>query len=536
MIIVIGLSLINAVLLCLVAYKLVHIYQLGGYRNRPFIKWVFDRENGFFTRLIALTLLGFGGMFIVNVVFKNFVDVGYLAHIGFAFYFLLAVFLCRSIFQQKAKIGLKFTARVKRLYMVMFLLIFGLSFFAMWAGSFCPWIQFSFVTGVALILPFCVIMASWVLFPVEAWIRGFYIKRAKKKLFSEQYKNLIRVGVTGSYGKTSCKNILAKMLAKKYTVASSPSSYNTPLGFSLTVNNILDEHEVFVFEMGLRYRRDIKYLAQLFRPMHGVLTGIGTQHIETMRTVENIKNEKAELLRALPTDGIAVLNGESEKCVELFSELELENKFLVSVTDGDNVFASVQDIKMSAEGCEFEMTMGGEVVKCKTKLLGKHNIQNILMCGAMAYKLGVSLGLIAEAVGELEAIPHRLEMVKSGNGIIILDDSYNASEDGIRAALEVLSFFDGKKVVQTPGLVEQGKFGYDANFKIGQMIADIADEVIVVNELNKDALINGLKDAGFENTKIHFVSSLDGAKELYAKLLSKGDVLLISNDLPDNFK
>ena len=532
----IAVSIINGALLCVMSYRLIHIFQLGGYRVRPLVNWLMDRRVGFYTRLVALTLLGIGSMMVVNVLFDSFTDNIYLSFLGLIFYFSLGVVFCTNMNRKKARVSLRYTARVQRLYVPIAILSGLLTYVFLWLGGqvFGGWIRFSLIAVIPLFLPMILITAGYIIWPVEALVRQFYIRKAKRRLNQPQFTNLVRIGITGSYGKTSCKNILASMIEKKFKTTKSPSSFNTPMGFAKTVNNILaDDTEVLIFEMGLRYRRDIKTLAKLFKPMHGILTGIGTQHIETMRTVEAIKAEKSELLRALPDSGIAVLNGESPGCVEIYDELDLKTRILTGV-DKDMDFCA-QNVRVTPDGCMFDLKLNQEVISCTTKLLGKHNIENILVCATLAFMLGVPSDLIAQAVAGLEATPHRLELIKSANGVLILDDSYNASEQGTQAALDVLSLFEGKKVVQTPGIVEQGSRAHEVNFKYAKRIAKVADIVIVVGEFNRQAILDGLDSAKFNNEHIYVAKGLDEVKELYPKILSGGDVLLIANDLPDNF-
>ena len=524
-------SIINALVLCLAAYKLFHIFQLGGYRYRGYLKWLVDRRFSYYTRLLVLALLSFGSMFTFNLIFDSFTDIVYLSYLGLIFYFTLAIVFIVHMVRRPTKIPLKFTYRLRRLYVLFFVICLVLSFTALWIGSTeLGRIRFSLISVIPLFLPVILVICDLILWPVEAGVRAWYISRAKRKLRRPEYANLVRIGITGSYGKTSTKNILATILEQRFRTAKSPSSFNTPLGFSKTVNNILrPEHEVIIFEMGLRYRRDIRTLARLFGPKHGILTAIGSQHIETMKTLENIKNEKAELVRALPPDGIAVLNGDSEKCVEVHDELPLENKVLTRLDE------SISDLEITQEGSSFTLSLGEDSVRCTTKLLGKHNIQNTLMAATLAHKLGMTPSEIAEGIAELRCTPHRLELVTAPNGILVLDDSYNASEQGTIAALEVLQLFKGKKVVQTPGIVEQGTQSTEVNFKLGLRIAKMADEVIIVNEQNRAPLSDGLKYAGFEAEKIHFYKTSEEAKSIYSTILAASDVLLLMNDLPDNF-
>ncbi|MCL2846879.1 MAG: Mur ligase family protein [Firmicutes bacterium] len=533
LIMMIVVTILNAGALSLISFKLVHMLQGGGYRTNPYIDAAYDKRIRYFNRLFSLGLLAIGAMIIVNTIFYQFTDIPALSYLGFLFYAYLVTMFLIKLFRERIKIPLRFTPRVIRLYITIFILCALFTFYFIMLGLALPWyghIGFSLIAIIPILLPSIVLLANYIMWPIEASIRQHYIRRAKRKLNSAEYRDVIRVGITGSYGKTSCKNILVKMLAQKYNVAASPSSYNTPMGFALTINNVLQPgHEILVFEMGLRYRRDIKQLCKLFQPQHGILTAVGSQHIETMGSLEAIKAEKSELVRALPEKGIAILNGDSTRCAEVFSETTLKNKYLTTLE------THAANIAVTSDGATFDLIIDGETVSVKTQLLGEHSIQNIAMCAEMAYRLGITREQIATAISELEPIPHRLQLIKSSNGVTILDDSYNASEHGTRAALAVLELFDGKRVVQTPGIIEQGTNADEVNFKLGYHIAKVADACIIMNRTNREALRDGLRAGGMDPAKIETADNIDMAKTLYPKILAPGDTLLIANDLPDNF-
>lgn len=532
-------SVANAIVLLCCSLRCLHIFQLGGYRTRGFLTWLSDRKSKFHIRLFSLSALSFGSMFVVNILFYNphFKGIEYLGYLGMIFYFYLALVFILDTNRVRTKISLKFTQRVKRLMLLMTFMFFILSYLAIWLGSMHSVIRFSLIAVIPSILPFLMLFCNSLLWPVEASIRAWYRIRARAKLRRAEYKHLIRIGVTGSWGKTSCKNILAKMLSKKYNVAASPSSFNTPMGFAKTVNNILDGHDVLIFEMGARYPRDIKYLCRLFKPRYGILTGIGPQHIDTMKRIDVIKRTKSDLVNSLPKQtGIAIINGDNEKCLEVFAELKLENKFVSSINETEKAEAWVEDLRVTSEGCTFKLFIKeSKPVKCKTKLLGLHSIENILMCAILANKLGVEASEIASVIEELEPTPHRLELTKAENGVLILDDSYNASPGGTEAAMKVLSLFEGQKIVMTPGIVELGSFADEENFKFGVRMAKVADAVIIVNDINKAAISDGLLSQGFSEKNIYFAKTLQDAKEIYSGILKPGDILLIENDLPDNY-
>jgi len=534
-------SLINAMLLLFCSLRLLHIFQLGNYKVRNFAKWLADRKSRFYIRIFTFAVLSFGGMFVTNILFMNISDqipgVEYWSYLGMFFYFWLAIVFIVSVQRAPVKVSLKYTARIKRLLVLLTFVFFALSYITLWLGSMQQYIRFSLIAALPILLPLIFVGCHYLMWPYEFSVRAGFLAKAQRKLKRPEYAGLIRIGITGSWGKTSCKNILTKMLSGKYNVAASPSSFNTPLGFMKTVNNILDGHDVMIFEMGARYHWDIRYLCNLFKPTHGILTGIGPQHIDTMRTIEVIKRTKSDLVRFLPKDnGVAVINGDNEKCREVFDELDLENKFISSIKKMKDADAWVEGQSVTQDGCTFKLHLKGfEPVSCTTKLLGRHNIENILMCAIMANKLGIKPDEIAEKVAELEPTPHRLELVKAPSGILILDDSYNASAGGTAAAMEVLALFKGQKVVMTPGLVELGGKADEENFKLGARMAKVADKVIIVNEINKQALTDGLLSQKFKAENIFFARNLEEAKPIYSGLLNPGDVLLIENDLPDNY-
>lgn len=523
-------SIINTGLLCALSIKIIHTFQLGGYRVRRFMAWVLDRRHAFVNRLFALSILGLGSTWITLMFFPQKLSPNY-GYIGLIFYFVFAVLLLVILSKTKNKIPLRLTPRVIRLFVVAAILYVFLSYLLLWTGFQFPE-KFDgpqLMPLVAVLLPIIILLANCICLPIECLIKKRFLSKAKRKLAKEEYKNLIRIGITGSFGKTSCKNILAEMLSQKYKVLASPASFNTPMGFCKTVNDSLKpEHEVFIMEMGARYRGDIKEMSKLLKPKHGILTGTGSAHLETFGSLENIRAEKMELINALLDDGIRV---EGDKI------------------DIDKV---IKDIKITDKGCEFTWT--DKNLKFETKLLGKHNIKNIIICAIMAESLGITPEKIAKAVKSLEPTPHRLQLIKAENGVNILDDSYNASPDGTIAALEVLKLFGGQKIIMTPGMVELGKNSNEENFKFGHRMAAVADKVIIVNELNRQIITDGLIAGGFDKDSIISVKDLEQAKEVYAPygasqsknpninnpypapILKAGDTLLIANDLPDNYR
>lgn len=376
----------------------------------------------------------------------------------------------------------KMTARVRRLKIISIALcVLGLGLPRFW-------------------LPQTIAVANYLLAPCEKQIQNYWLRRAKRKL--SKHIGLIRIGITGSYGKTSVKNILAAMLSTRYRVVSSPASFNTPMGFARTVNqNLLPDTQVLIMEMGARRPGEIRKMCDLCCPEHGIVTSIGACHLASFGNVDTVASTKGELFAALPSRGIAITDGDNPWC----SQLKHPNLILVK----------------SSEQPHYETT-----------LLGAHQQKNIQMAAIMASKLGISQKEIVRVVAELQPTPHRLEKIIASNGIIVLDDSYNANPASATSALEVLNSYSTRKVVQTPGFAEQGSNAAVAHAELCEQIKNVADAVIVVGTLNREYF-----KKGFSNWygKVVYVANREMAKQYYPQWLKSGDVLLILNDIPEQY-
>ena len=374
------------------------------------------------------------------------------------------------------------TARVRRLkVMTMVLCVLGCGLPMLW-------------------LPRTVAAANWLLQPYEKQVQRHFLRCAQRTL--RQRPDLIKIGITGSYGKTSTKNILAQLLSVKYRVVASPASFNTPMGLARTVNEHLrPDTQVLIMEMGARRPGEIAELCQLLHPQHGIITSIGACHLATFGDIATVARTKAELFAGLPPDGIAVTDGDNAWC----QTLQHPNLILIKAAEQDAI---------------------------PTSLVGAHQQKNLQMAAALARELGVSEADILRVAATLQATPHRLERMVAPNGIIIFDDSYNANPVSAASALQVIADYPTRKVVQTPGFVEQGTNTATAHAQFCEQIKAVADAVIVVGELNRADFCKGL--AGWSGDVV-YVPSREAAKKQYPHLLKSGDVLLIINDLPEQY-
>lgn len=367
--------------------------------------------------------------------------------------------------------------------------------------------------------------------PIELYVYNSFLKKAKSKL--NDRPNLKIVGITGSYGKTSSKNILNSILNSKHISFTTPKSFNTPNGIIKTINDDLDKFtEIFVVEMGACKLGDIDELCDIVHPKYAIITSIGVAHLETFKNEENIKKGKFELIENLPKDGVAVLNKDDINQVSYKPKNKVKTIWIGIDNKDADILAS--NIKMSNEGLVFDVLINKKKYKFETILLGRHNIYNILGSIALGLELGIEVDKLQKAVKKLKPIEHRLEL-KEQNGIYIIDDAYNSNPIGSASAVEVLSMMPGKKIIVTPGMIELGEKQYELNKEFGRQIATVCDEVILVGEKQTKPIMDGIREKNYDMNKVYIINNVKEAYILLNKLKDGPTYALFENDLLDTF-
>lgn len=430
---------------------------------------------------------------------------------------------------------LVFTHRAKRLFAinsVLLLLWMGLSYVL----SIGP-LSFVFLLMMgAAFIPLIMLLATRMAYPMEMRIQKGYYRDAQKRIAA--MSNLRVIGITGSYGKTSTKYFVKTILSEKYNTLMTPESYNTPMGITRVIREQLTpEHEVFVCEMGARNVGDIKELVELARPSIGIISSIGAQHLETFKSIDNIKNTKNELIDGLPAGGTAVFNGDNAYCVELAARTSLETLMYSIGSDTTGMAVSASDIITTDKGLRFTIhTREGLCFPCQTELLGKHNVSNILAAVCVALKLGLTAEQIQSGVMKIKPVPHRLQLIPTANGVIVVDDAFNSNPAGAKEALETIrDLGTGKRIVITPGMVELGAVEAKENKAFGRIMADCCDYAILVGLKRSRPIAEGLREGGFPEDRIIVTANLNEATAKMGQLVKAGDVVLFENDLPDNY-
>lgn len=382
---------------------------------------------------------------------------------------------------------------------------------------------------------YTILFSNIIIMPIEESINRKFYEEAQEKI--KNRNDLKVVGITGSFGKTSTKFIMGTILGERFKVLNTPESYNTPMGLSKVINNNLKEDdEIFIAELGARNIGDIKEVSQLVQPKIAVITSIGPVHLETFKNIDNIMKTKYELIEELDTDGVAVFNYDNEHIKKL-ADKTFKEKILYGLEDVENLDLYAEEIEVSELGSTFTIKdKEGNSVKCRTKLLGKHNIYNILAGVAVGRILGISFDEISRGIEKVEPIPHRLNIINSGTGIIVIDNAFNSNPIGSKAALEVLSEFkDGKKIIVTPGMVELGEMEAEANKEFGIQIGKVCDYVILIGEKRTRPIYDGIMEENYNKDNIFIAKDLDEATAYIQKVARPKDIVLFENDLPDNY-
>lgn len=456
---------------------------------------------------------------------------------------LIALFEAGSaivLSKKKYKKPIVWTARVKRIFTVMCVLsalVVAATFLWGWmadggiAGAL-------FYSAVALMGLYCashvvVIASVWLLTPVEKSINRKYYNEASEILSS--MSRLKVVGVTGSYGKTSTKYYLHRILSEQFETLMTPGSYNTTLGVIRTVREMMKPYcDVFICEMGAKQKGDIKEICDLVHPNIGIVTAVGPQHLESFKTIENVLATKFELVDSLSSDGIAIVNND----FPAIAGRKVDNTECIryGVVSEDVEYRAV-DISYSVNGTEFTVVGPGFEHRFRTLLLGECNVSNLVAAIVCALKLGMSVEKISRAVERIEPVEHRLSMKRTPGGVTILDDAFNSNPSGSSMALDVLAMMTGgRRIIITPGMIELGDEQFELNRRFGEKIAVSADVAIVVGEYNRKAIVEGFRSVDNTQAELFEVDSFAAAQAVLNGMVKRGDVVLYENDLPDTFK
>jgi UDP-N-acetylmuramoyl-tripeptide--D-alanyl-D-alanine ligase len=329
------------------------------------------------------------------------------------------------------------------------------------------------------------------------------------------------VGITGSVGKTTCKELTAAVLSCGYQVLKSEANLNTEIGLPLTLLRLRPEHEQVVLEMGMYSLGEIRLLCEMARPQMGVVTNVGPIHLERLGTLEAIANAKAELVESLPSDGWAILNGDDPLVAPM-----AERTTAHVVLFGESPQCSVQGTILSTSGLEgisFRLTCGDESADVSAPLPGRHNLYNALAAAAVGLADGLSLQEVAAALAAAD-VPLRLRTLTGPHGSTILDDAYNASPTSMLAALDLLAELPGRRLALLGDMMELGSFEEEGHRLVGERAARTTHVLYTLGERGR-IIGEAAQEAG--HPEVHSLPSKEEAAAAIRETLREGDHLLV---------
>lgn len=510
--------------------RVLHMFQQAGYQHPSYRQWLRKnrKEPRAAKRWMPVLILCAG------IYFGKW----WLLLVGAA----LFVLLCRPA---KAKKPLVYTPRVIRLAVTAALFFILYILFCYYAYYWC--VVMAYATGslalvilgtlapltcpaVLILLQYrLVLLYDWINRPLEKAINNRYLREARDIL--RGMPGLTVIGITGSYGKTSVKHDLFKLLSGRYEVYMTPGNYNTTLGVVRAIREGLrPTHQIFLCEMGARHLGDIREICDLVHPKIGILTSVGPQHLETFGSQENVLRGKLELAQAVEDGGTLFINRDSP----LLAAHEFDQKLITY--GSNNCDYTISNQKIDEDGASFIISApDGTQQAFRTRLLGGANVQNLCGAVALAHTLGVPLPELAAAAQALDPVPHRLEL-RRGEGLSIIDDAYNSNPEGAKIALDTLAMGTGTKICITPGLVELGEQELAYNRDLGAYAAGRCDWLLTVGkQARTEAIRQGAAESGLRRDRILSCDTVQEAVLKAHSLPGEHKLALLLNDLTDNY-
>ncbi len=558
-------SLIWLYVFCRHIFRLARFFQLEGYDTKRYLRWFLKQEREYLYVILNLA----GAIIVYSAVLYGVLEKvgqGYEGEFGLATFwgYVLAAFIV-SIIQvivvvlPRKTVKQPFAATQRAMRLLIMATVVGLiASFLIWVltilllrqnvpdydsklpiymgGVVGQWLEYALPWAI-VIAPVALPLANAINWPLEESIRRYYLRRAKRFL---KRSGATVIAITGSYGKTSTKHYLHHILDGHFRVLMTPKSYNTLLGISRVINDVLAKdvsYEYFIVETDAYFVGENARICRLVEPQMGIVMTVGPMHLERLGSMENIAKAQYEVIQSLPPNGIGFFNGDDPAVRDMAGRGYPQTTVMITKQSVPGARLEALNIRMTAEGLDFDVrdNQTGEQRAMHAPLYGDHNVTNILMAAAVARALGMSLGEIGMRVTTLEPAEHRLIRRVMNDGIVLIDDTYSANPVGTQTALGVLALHKDSphRVVVSSGMFELGPVSDQENRKLGERMAAAATDVILIGAAQTRPVKEGLESAAFPANRLHVVNSLNEAVDVYKQILRPGDALLMLTDLPD---
>jgi len=331
------------------------------------------------------------------------------------------------------------------------------------------------------------------------------------------------VGITGSVGKSTSKELISDVLSQQFYTLRSPGNLNNEIGLPLTLLRLRENHQCAVLEMGFYVAGEIRQLCDIALPQIGVITNIGTVHAERAGSQEAIVRGKAELVEHLPDSGFAVLNYD-DPLVRPMAAQTRAKVFYYGLDSRADLWAD-EITSQGLEGIEFRLHYKQDEMTLRLPLIGRHSVHTALRAAAVGILFGMPTPEIIQGM-KSSRTQLRLMAVKSRSGALLIDDSYNASPESTMAALNLLGEMPGRKIAVLGGMFELGQYEDMGHTMVGARAGEVADFLLGVGTLSQK-IIASARQRGLSSVKCAWAADTDGAREILLPMLHEGDVVLV---------
>jgi UDP-N-acetylmuramoyl-tripeptide--D-alanyl-D-alanine ligase len=333
------------------------------------------------------------------------------------------------------------------------------------------------------------------------------------------------LGITGSVGKSSTKELAAEVLEGRFRTLRNPGNLNNEIGLPLSMLRLTESHERAVLEMGFYVPGEIALLCSIARPQVGLVTNISPVHLERAGSMQAIVAGKGELVESLPAapDGVAILNADDELVMGMASRTQAR-VFTYGLTPSADLWAS-DDQGLGLEGIRFILHHGREAFHVHVPLLGRHSVHTALRAAAAALIEGMPWDAILDGLQNTQS-QLRLVAVQGPRGALLLDDTYNAAPSSVIAALNLLAELDGRRIAVLGDMLELGEFEERGHRMVGARVAQVASELVTVGERAR-WIADEARRSGLGAARINAVTDSAAATELLRQRIGEGDIVLI---------
>lgn len=355
-------------------------------------------------------------------------------------------------------------------------------------------------------------------------------------LFKRNLYNIPVVAVTGSVGKTSTKDIIASVMSKKYHVLKTEGNFNSQLGLPLTILRLKD-HDAMVVELGMNHLGEISKLTNIAKPTIAVITNVGTAHIGLLGSRENILKAKLEILDGLQNDGKIVINNDNDLLHEWCRNAS-SSEYDIITYGMENVSSFMAyNTKLDEEGSSYNIDVKGTTYHVNVPVGGKHFISNSLCAIAVGRLLDIDMVPILDGIASFELTKRRMQVEKLDNGIIVINDCYNANYDSMKAAIEYLGKLPSSHKIAVLGdMMELGEYEEEFHRKVGEEVAKNGIDILITVGPKAQDIAKAAKDKGMLKENIFTYQENLTAIIKIQQLIKKDTAILIKASNIMNFE